>query len=167
MGTFVRTSNGFEPVLDFLHQVPGEVGDRRRMVKVAHETGTFQATSGHLVFTAESDKPMSKVVVGDSLLVGDKWQKVTGVSVIESSSGLYAPLTPSGTIVVEGVLASNYATPSPSLWLPHAAAHAAFFSLRALHELGLGPEPRRDESFRCPDAENIPPGHVAEGLYLR
>merc|ERR1712187_372078 len=107
------------------------------MVMLAHESGTFQATSGHLVFTAESDKPMSKVV-GDRVLVGDNWRKVTGVSAIESSSGLYAPLTPSGTIVVEGVLASSYATPSPSLWLPHTAAHAAFFPLRALHKLGLG-----------------------------
>ena len=51
------------------------------------------------------------------------------------SAGLFAPLTASGTIVVDSVFASNYAAPSTTLRLPHGMAHAVLFPTRVFHGL--------------------------------
>ena len=48
---------------------------------------------------------------------------------------MFAPLTSSGTIVVDGVLASNYAGSSATLSSPHGAAHGIAFPLRVYHKL--------------------------------
>merc|ERR1711879_926969 len=45
---------------------------------------------------------------------------------------MFAPMTRTGTIVVDGVLASNYGNVAS-----HGAAHAAFFPVRAFHYLGI------------------------------
>merc|ERR1719272_1250059 len=51
--------------------------------------------------------------------------------------GMYAPLTHTGTIVVDGVVASNYALPDLSAKLPHSLAHFVLLPVRIYHALGL------------------------------
>merc|ERR1711974_155945 len=62
---------------------------------------------------------------------------VLAISVEVTKSGMYAPFTPAGALVVDGVVASNYGTPSSRMRLPHGAAHAAFFLLRVYHNLSF------------------------------
>merc|ERR1712232_1176015 len=60
------------------------------------------------------------------------------LSVVQSSgrSGMFAPLTASGTVVVDGVAASNYASYA-HVAFPHNALHATFSPVRAFHALDL------------------------------
>eukprot|EP00747_Dinoflagellata_sp_TGD_P172518 gnl/TRDRNA2_/TRDRNA2_209167_c0_seq1.p1 gnl/TRDRNA2_/TRDRNA2_209167_c0~~gnl/TRDRNA2_/TRDRNA2_209167_c0_seq1.p1 ORF type:complete len:110 (-),score=5.77 gnl/TRDRNA2_/TRDRNA2_209167_c0_seq1:9-290(-) len=50
---------------------------------------------------------------------------------------MFAPLTKAGTIVVDCVVASNYASPSLRLSLPHGLAHNAMIPLRLWSLFGL------------------------------
>merc|ERR1719356_1658939 len=50
---------------------------------------------------------------------------------------MFAPFTDSGTIVVDGVLASVYASPGPKVPVSHWLAHAAAWPLRLYHRSGL------------------------------
>merc|ERR1712232_298330 len=51
------------------------------------------------------------------------------------NTGLWAPMTAAGTVVVDGVVASVYASPCQRLQLPHAAAHAMLFLPRLFSPL--------------------------------
>jgi len=64
--------------------------------------------------------------------------KVISVQSSTADSGMYAPLTASGTIIVDGIVASNYATHSQAAWIPHSVIHAAFLPVRAFHLFGSG-----------------------------
>merc|ERR1712048_1279518 len=92
----------------------------------------------HIVFLADgTDKLAANLLVGDELLVAQGSGKVSSIKSAIGNEGMYAPLTASGTIVVDGAVASNYATHSSLTWIPHTAIHAAFFPLRLYHALGL------------------------------
>jgi len=131
----------FEPVLGFLHGVKG----LNEFVVLRHSGGDFRATKNHVVFIENAAGQQSKLVadvqVGDKLIVASTERvapsEVLSIHTEASSTGLYAPLTMSGTVVVDGVLASNYAVAAPGMDLPHEAIHAAFFPLRVYHRLGL------------------------------
>lgn len=124
----------FEPIVDFLHTISKKEGVEVVVLKHAH--GDISASSEHLVLVGEQDskrrawKPMEDVRVGDLLFdatgnpnVVDRIDKKT------AAEGFFAPLTMSGTIAVNGVVASNYAG-AMGVRLPHGAMHAAFFMLR-------------------------------------
>lgn len=140
----------FEPVLAFLHKVPTSTGAWHGSLTVVHAHGTFRASENHVVFvvsedSAHEDMPVSAVRPGDQLLVQSAGQKgsmvpspVLAIGREITAAGMYAPFTSSGAIIVDGVVASNYGAPSPGMRLPHGAAHAAFFALRAYHNLDLG-----------------------------
>jgi len=109
-------------------------------------TTVFVATSADS--HGRIDKTVSELQAGDSLLVaGIAQRKPIGLSVVLSkvlqvrqgngSRGLYAPLTPAGTVVIDGVVASNYATPSLKLRLSHQTAHLVFLPVRLYHLSGL------------------------------
>jgi hypothetical protein len=55
-----------------------------------------------------------------------------------TAEGMYAPLTSSGTLLVDGVAASTYGTPDSGKRLIDRAAHAAFFAVRACQGLASG-----------------------------
>lgn len=136
----------YQPVLSFLHRIRAEEAP---FLTVKHERGVLRATNGHLVFVLEghrrTDKPMGLLQPGDMLLVADgtgvdatlKPSRVSTIHKSMTSIGLHAPLTASGTVIVDGVVASIYATPSLSVWMPHAAAHAALLPVRLYHSFGL------------------------------
>jgi hypothetical protein len=120
----------FEPVLGFLHAYKGDVGH----VAVIHEEGIVTASPGHLVLTSDG-----AYKTATSLRPGDMLQTVSGASRVSSirrapSVGAYAPLTASGTLVVDGVVASTYASPA-NLHLKHSVAHAFHFPVRAYHAI--------------------------------
>eukprot|EP00929_Paragymnodinium_shiwhaense_P043290 TRINITY_DN22282_c0_g1_i1.p1 TRINITY_DN22282_c0_g1~~TRINITY_DN22282_c0_g1_i1.p1 ORF type:complete len:618 (-),score=105.46 TRINITY_DN22282_c0_g1_i1:82-1821(-) len=102
----------FEAVLDFVHAVytPGV-----SHITVEHDKGLLQVSSNHLLFLWD-DMGYRKEVAAEELRSGDRLQLASGessevlaVSRDESDQGLLSPLTSSGTIFVDGVVASNYA----------------------------------------------------------
>merc|ERR1712151_1474488 len=100
------------------------------------------------------DKSVRNLKIGDELIVVVEGTTMTSsILSIERDSGeegMFAPLMASGTVIVDGVVASNYATVG-NLQIPHGAMHAAFFPLRAYKQLGLETLLRRFWSLACPD----------------
>lgn len=142
----VAGSLTFEPVLSFLHA--GGVGRHMQHVIVSHSFGEFRVSANHVVFVAvdghRQDKLAAHLVQGDHILVAVEGNTVAKPSEVSSTrlgssdSGMFAPLTAAGTIVVDGVVASNYGSAAPSLPLRHAAMHGCFWIVRAYHRLGIG-----------------------------
>jgi hypothetical protein len=137
----------YEPVLGFLHRIPSRSFD---YVTVFHEEGVFRATANHLIFIAFGRSWTSKLVgnlkVGDVIYAAvqssDGWESKPSavVKLHEESStqlGVVAPFTSSGTLVIDGVVASNYASISKQKHLPHSLVHASFLPVRLYHDLGL------------------------------
>jgi len=133
----------YEPLVDWLHVAKGAESS---FVTIHHEQGVFRASPGHIVFAASGnlgydDMPAGLLQKGDVLFamkdnnLGPS--KILSIEYDSVSSGMYAPLTHTGTIVVDGVLASNYATPSLEVRLPHWLAHAGFWPVRMFHSLGF------------------------------
>lgn len=137
----------FEPVLGFAHARRGGRAPHQFLV-VAHSRGEFRASDGHLVFVVGSDgrrvdKPLGRVEPGDKLVVAGPDGGAAALSEVLSVRrgsgrlGMFAPLTASGSIVVDGVVASNYGWPAKNVRLPHWLAHASLAPVRAYHSLGL------------------------------
>jgi len=134
VGDRVLVENGeFEPVLSFLHKVPGVA----QALTLVHSQGTLQASENHIVFTSRGDMPVSALRPGDDLLMQSGPSPILAIGQGITASGMYAPFTASGALVVDGVAVSNYGTPTSKSSLPHAAAHAAFFALRVYYYLDL------------------------------
>jgi len=134
VGDRVLVENGeFEPVLSFLHKVPGVA----QALTLVHSQGTLQASENHIVFTSRGDMPVSALRPGDDLLMQSGPSPILAIGQGTTASGMYAPFTASGALVVDGVAVSNYGTPTSKSSLPHAAAHAAFFALRVYYYLDL------------------------------
>eukprot|EP00928_Gymnodinium_smaydae_P060190 TRINITY_DN4377_c0_g1_i1.p1 TRINITY_DN4377_c0_g1~~TRINITY_DN4377_c0_g1_i1.p1 ORF type:complete len:341 (+),score=50.88 TRINITY_DN4377_c0_g1_i1:70-1092(+) len=127
------SSNTYEPVMGFLHTLRGSFSN----LEITHERGVFRASSNHLVFTTESDKRIADVEVGDMLIVDGGPSRVLSTAEKISTAGMYAPLTSSGRVVVDGVLASAYAGMATGPKTPHTVMHTLFFPARAYHALGL------------------------------
>lgn len=132
-------TGAFEPVLGFLH-VTG-ANEVSNFLSVKHSSGQLRVSPHHVVFVENGDKLAIDLVAGDKLYVAEESGVVARevLSVTQSSgrSGMFAPMTPSGTVVVDGVAASNYASYA-HVWFPHCALHSVFFPVRAFHALGLG-----------------------------
>jgi hypothetical protein len=157
LGDKVRVKNGagelsYEPILSFLHLVHGGFDRPSEFLNVIHSHGQFRATAGHLVFTSDGDMPMSQLQVGDQIVVEGAagFSNVIAIHQSDSVSGMYAPLTASGTIVVDDVVVSNYAAPSKGLRLPHTSAHAFFYPLRFFYQLGLASAPEEKDDALQP-----------------
>lgn len=137
----------YESVLSFLHvQQSTEPLDS---FTVTHERGSFRASPAHIVFVAEAGSWSSKMVgrlqEEEHVFVagepGSQWDstpsRILSIKRSSSRTGMYAPLTSSGTIVVDNVVASNYASPSMHKSLPHSIAHLFLLPVRIYHKLGL------------------------------
>jgi len=96
-------------------------------VTIEHEAGELRATGNHLLFNGEGNaKPADRFTTGDTLLLTGAFQaRVLGLRKDKTEHGLFAPLTSSGTVSIDGVEASNYATVN-NLDIPHSAMHASF-----------------------------------------
>lgn len=138
----------FEPVIGFLHKLEGTSNSSHQYVAIVHDDGQLRVSETHLVFVrtvqGTQSKTAANVAIGDEILVSaapgmePMAREVLAVRRGQrTQEGMVAPLTASGTVVIDGVVASVYASPAIHLQLPHSAAHAAFFLVRASEMLGL------------------------------
>merc|ERR1712032_942447 len=118
LGEFVH-----EPVLGFLHKIHASTRKGTQFLQVAHINGNFRASKGHVVVVVvggfyQTDQ-MANLQVGDKLSVlqggGSSVSNIISIQNGHTEQGLYAPLTASGLVVVDDVIASNYAMPSATL----------------------------------------------------
>merc|ERR1711936_369462 len=115
MGDSVLVSEDtFEPVLGWL--AVSHEQDLEFLTLHTNLSRSLRLTGSHVVFT----KNAADIGVGEVLYHQASGQRaaVTKIS-SETSTGYFAPLTASGTIVVDGFLASCYAS------YPHQLAHLA------------------------------------------
>eukprot|EP00929_Paragymnodinium_shiwhaense_P111242 TRINITY_DN789_c1_g1_i3.p1 TRINITY_DN789_c1_g1~~TRINITY_DN789_c1_g1_i3.p1 ORF type:complete len:414 (-),score=76.64 TRINITY_DN789_c1_g1_i3:204-1445(-) len=131
-------SHGFfaDKVLGFLH----DLREPAEMLTIEHSSGELRVSANHKLLLegsmgkAVEEKQAQDVIAGDALFVGAESSMVLAVRHDATSSGLRSPVTASGYVTVDGVVASSYATVA-GLQVPHASLHAAFFPLRALNPL--------------------------------
>jgi hypothetical protein len=122
----VNENNVYEPVIAFIHAKREGLFDFLAIEvhsTLSNSSSTIFASPNHLIFDFES----GEAHFAGKFRAGDRVQFIYNNQIIPSEiinirltkeQGYYAPLTPSGTIVVDGVVASNYATVSN-----HALAH--------------------------------------------
>lgn len=133
----------FAPVLTFIHRIEEREGPESEYIEVSHKRGTFRASANHMVFTCGGPAGPVDRFVGD-LKPGDRLCAVEDQTTVNPSEvlavkrrdggrGMVAPLTAVGTIVVDNVVASNYATTHMSIPLSHGLAHKAMMPLRAYY----------------------------------
>ena len=114
VGDYVLTDEAgtYQPVYAFGHFNP----DRLAMFHQIHHSSSdtpLEVTSDHLLFLAGQDRPVSAAhaKLGDQLRMLDKKTPSTITDIVEvQQAGIYAPLTKDGTIVVDGVVVSTYAS---------------------------------------------------------
>ena len=124
----VNQNNVYEPVSSFIHaKREGLFSFLAINVQslVSNSSSTLFVSDNHLIFDFDSGEARfaGKFHIGDRLQLIENNQIVAGEIVSIQSTrqqGYYAPLTPSGTIVIDGIVASNYATVSN-----HVLAHQA------------------------------------------
>jgi len=115
----IRSSDGFSKFQSWIHYDPAQVAE---FVDLTTESGhKLSLTENHLIYAVDCDggSPRSPVMagqleVGKCVLVqgADGELMTTPVVSIEKTTktGIYSPLTASGSIVVDGVLASCYSS---------------------------------------------------------
>merc|ERR1711879_713312 len=90
---------------------------------VRHASGAFRASASHVVFVNDGDKAVADLQMGDEVFVAvdgvEKASRVLSVTQDATDQGMFAPLTQSGTLIVDDVVASNYAKPRTGVHLPH------------------------------------------------
>ena len=103
----------YEPVYTFGHR--HETLDTQYLSIHTADTRPLEITGEHLVYVEGRASPVraDTVKVGDALVRGQDETSVVQRIQLVNRKGLYAPLTRSGTIVVDGVLASVYADTRP------------------------------------------------------
>lgn len=153
----------FEPILSFLHIVRNQ---QMPHLIVKHVHGEFRVSATHIVFVSMDAEGLSvKSKLAGSLIAGDRILANTArsstrltpslVLAIEhgtTQTGMYAPLTDSGTIVVDSVLASNYASSSQRKHLSHSLAHKFLFPVRLYHRIGIATLLSPVWQWLCPQA---------------
>jgi len=109
----------FEPVLAFLHREPATEAE---VLRIRHGLGQVHLTANHLLFALRESNGTIESILADEVRVGDRvlapWidgtlssPEVQAVDRVWKSTGLYAPLLDSGTVLVDGTAASCYAIP--------------------------------------------------------
>jgi hypothetical protein len=98
-------------------------------------------SEAHLLFKRDSDGTIAKATMAKNIRIGDSLLHVGSDKVIQSVGvtgidkrvciGVFAPLTKSGTLMVNGFLVSSYAHVDS-----HAKAHASLAPLRLWYGLG-------------------------------
>lgn len=131
-------SNGlpfFDEVIMLLHQ--NHDSAIKDYVKITTENQNVIVLSRyHLIFVSKTQSVFSKDVrAGQNVYIYNALTKelemkvVTNISYVEKT-GMYAPLTRSGTIIVNNVYASCYA-----MFPSHRISHAVFYIWRQLYRL--------------------------------
>jgi len=109
IGYEVATDSGWATVSTFLHWHPT---DTLPAIQILHAQGNLTLTPLHLLFTIDGGGnthaiPANQLQSGDLLLTTDQVSVVLDVKAI-TMQGYFAPVTSSGTILVDNVVASCY-----------------------------------------------------------
>ena len=114
VGDVVLTREGFSTVKSFGHYEPDTPSEFIQITTTHQQHAPLETTADHLLYAQIHQTgsiglvPAGKIVVGDFLLT----EKMALIEVKQvrrqNRVGLYAPFTDSGTILVNGVVASNY-----------------------------------------------------------
>ena len=107
IGDFVSVGNDkFEPVYSFGHYDPASLGT---FLQIETINTALQVSIDHMVFVqGKGPIPSSNILIGDKLQggLGQEHEVISIKRII--SKGLFAPFTPSGTIVVNDIVASSF-----------------------------------------------------------
>jgi len=134
IGDEIRTSKdnlnttGFTEFLGWLDRQESSPVKMLQLL-TANNTPAVTLTASHVVFTKDSTKYAGDLVPGDTLLHWDGVQMVElEITEIKTrqESGFWAPLTRSGTLLVDGFLMSCYAS------YPHNVSDVAFAPIKAM-----------------------------------
>ncbi|XP_071162763.1 tiggy-winkle hedgehog protein-like [Mytilus edulis] len=123
-----------------------------KFLKITHDFGEIKLTPDHVIFVGENRSPQhaSTVRPGDKLsfLMTAQDRKTVYMTTVISiqtvnGTGVYAPLTYNGRLLVDNVDVSCYSTldhlqiMGQDVMSPHALAHLAFLPLRMAFTFGL------------------------------
>merc|ERR1712038_1546538 len=108
IGDMVRVADGsFEPVYSFGHKNQSHEAD---YLQLNTQDSTLRLTANHMVYERNRGFVAAATVkVGDELrgVTGDMMTTVTSIKIV-NAKGMYAPFTPSGTLVVNNIVASSF-----------------------------------------------------------
>jgi hypothetical protein len=135
VGDSVLTSSGFSEVYAFLDRNEDFAVEFKKInyFNAAGDAKFIEITGDHLILATRNSAPeyvkAEEIKTGDLLYAQDKTPVI--VSTIETikREGVYAPATREGTIVVNGVIASNY------VYFNHEVSHMVLAPLRMYYSL--------------------------------
>lgn len=140
---FSQSELKFSRIVSFLHQIRNIDATfiRLHYVYNSNKTGYITLTPKHLIYAKRMDRPEFEFMAAFQVLVGDylkkyDWEEklnqnvhVTKIEkIVLNRSGIFAPLTESGTIIVDNILTSCY-----SMVRYHGIAHFFFNLLNRLN----------------------------------
>ena len=133
VGSLVETTGGWTTVKTFLHWHSNEISTALRIV---HSEGSITVTPDHLLFVTDEDGSTKQSIPAKKLHLGALLLTKNGPSTIHSVfpttiEGYFAPLTSTGTLLVDGVVASCYAEDG-NYNLPHWAMQIIMAPLRMI-----------------------------------
>lgn len=100
IGDEVKTMNGFEKITSILHK---DVETKTTMLKISTKDFSIEMSEDHLINAKGTFMPAGEITLGTMI----NNQPVESIEEIETT-GFCAPLTPSGTILVNNIEASCY-----------------------------------------------------------
>lgn len=137
LGDELQCQEGFSPVIAMLHRS----GTKMTYLRIHHEHGSLAVSADHLVYTCHAKKgtearvwrwaPAARLRCGDMISMDMEATSVLNLS-ISMESGVFAPLTLNGTLLVDGILCSCFSPPQ-DLSLSHELCHRAMLPLRLWH----------------------------------
>jgi len=114
VGDYVRVKDGaFSKVHGFGHFQPNVEAEFLKIQTTKNNAKAIEVTPEHMIYAHNKSTDKNEVVAAGNVMVGDFLVTENGPAEIVSinkifTKGAYAPLTTTGDILVEGVLASNY-----------------------------------------------------------
>lgn len=108
IGDEVLVGNGkYESIYTFGHYSPA---GRAMFLEITTKKLTLRLSRDHMVYTSYNHAvPASILRVGDQLLdLHGNQSPILSIDSVMSKAGVFAPFTASGSIIVNGILASNY-----------------------------------------------------------
>ena len=134
IGSQVATISGWATVKTFLHWHSNETVDA---LQIDHAHGRLTLSPDHLIFTVDNNgaaqSKAAKHLRSGDLLLTDKSSSSLVQSVHQTTmQGYYAPLTSSGTIIVDNISVSCYSQDHHHLSLPHWVAQVAMVPIRTI-----------------------------------
>lgn len=102
----VDTNNHYEPVYGFGHK---EIETQHSYLQIGTASGAqLEISKEHMLFVEKHGAiPSSLVRLGDKVYLNNDLDQVKSIQIV-SREGAYAPFTPSGTIIVNGIKASSF-----------------------------------------------------------